>query len=317
MKLTSEPLPALAICLNTAWQKTLIFEHFEYGKVNRARLVKECGGGKGVNVARVFRQLGMPIKLAGFAGGIPGNNLKNELITSGATPLLVNTKGNTRCCFTVISEDNGIFTEMIEPSASISIDEKNAMLDLIIANINSCGSVIFSGTVPPGIEPDFSASVAKAAAKAKVPFILDAVKNIEPTLKEGVAILKINADELKLITGIHEIRTAGKHLLASYPKLQWLAVTDGPDPAFIFSRNQLWSISIPKLEHIVSAIGGGDCATAIVARRMAEGTDDMPMAFAEALACASASCLTDTPSLFSRETADMILKNTSITQLQF
>ena len=84
-----------------------------------------------------------------------------------------------------------------------------------------------------------------------------------------------------------------------------MAVTDGPAAARIHSRDRAWEISLPRLENIVSPIGAGDCATAMMAHALASGgaamLDDAPTmaeAFAHALACASASCLTDTPSVF-------------------
>ena len=60
MELHLEPKPVLAVCPNPAWQKTLCFEHYRAGEVNRASRVQENGGGKGVNLARVLQSLGFP-----------------------------------------------------------------------------------------------------------------------------------------------------------------------------------------------------------------------------------------------------------------
>ena len=64
MQLSMEPHPVLAVSLNSAWQKTLNFGKLTCGAVNRAQSCHEAGGGKGVNVARVFRQLGLPVAVA-------------------------------------------------------------------------------------------------------------------------------------------------------------------------------------------------------------------------------------------------------------
>ena len=336
MKLNPEPKPVLAVCLNPAWQKTLLFKKVNHGQVNRAYLVKQCGGGKGVNVVRVFRMLGLPIALAGFAGGDTGAKLKGEIIGSGAFPLIVETASATRCCTTVISEENGEVTELIEPSGSVSDAEQSSLLSMIKDHISEFGAVVCSGTVPPGVPPSFYASVAEATLQQGIPFVLDAVNNIEPTLMAGAGVttapspsgvpttadqwgtglilLKINASELRQIAGIDILPEAANALLARYSRLGALAVTDGAAPAWLFTRNGSSKITIPLLPHVVSAIGGGDCTAAILTRRLAEGLkgNELADAFAEALSCASASCLTDTPSLFEPSVAEEIRKKIEV-----
>lgn len=314
MKLNPEPKPVLALCLNPAWQKTLIFRKVNHGEVNRALEAKQCGGGKGVNVVRVFRMLGLPIALAGFAGGDTGAKLKEEITGSGAISLIVETAVATRCCTTVISQENSEVTELIEPSGAVSEAEQRSLLQIIQEQMSQFGAVVCSGTVPPGVTPDFYASVAEAASKAGIPLVLDAVNQIAPTLEAGVSLLKINASELRQIAKRESLAEAAATLLGDFSRLNALAVTDGADPAWLFTRHGTHKITIPRLPRIVSAIGGGDCTTAIVTRRLAEGVSPMelPDAFAEALACASASCLTDTPSLFDPKEAEKILGDITI-----
>lgn len=317
MKLTTEPKCVLAICLNPAWQKTLIFSHFTPGEVNRAREKRECGGGKGTNVVRVFRNLGLPICLAGFSGGENGRKLEGELRNSGAAVMLEQVAAETRCCITLISEDDAQVSELIEPAGAITEAESASLLKRICGSVSDFGAVVCSGSVPPGIAPSFSAEVAASCARAGVPFILDAVKDITPTLQNGVTLLKINASELRQITDRKDLKEAGRVLLESYPKLENLAVTDGPYPAWTFSRTATHRITLPPLPKIVSPIGGGDCATAVMTRRIAEepNTYNLTQSFAEACACSSASCLTDTPSLFRPQEAQEILARTKIEEM--
>lgn len=302
MQLNMEPRPVLAVCLNPAWQKTLIFSHLQPGEVNRARRVHECGGGKGVNVARVFRRLGLPVAVAAFAGGYPGQRLRGEFGEVGVEPIVVDVAATTRCCFTVISEDDGVVTELIEPSGPIAAREEEALQMLVNGQIRRFGAVALSGTVPPGISGEFYASVAREAAMHGVPVLLDAVKDIAATLQAGVTMLKINAAELRELGGADDVAESAQRLCRRFAALAWLAVTDGPRPAQLFSRSRSWRFTLPALPRVVSAIGGGDCTAAILCRRLAEkpdATDELMADFyAEALACASASCLTDTPSVF-------------------
>jgi tagatose 6-phosphate kinase len=302
MQLTVEPRPALALCLNPAWQKTLVFSQLRAGEVNRAQQVHECGGGKGVNVARVFRQLGLPVAVAAFTGGYAGQRLQGEFAALGVEPLLTAVAADTRCCFTVISEGDGVVTELIEPSGAITPQEAAALQGLITQQICRFGAVALSGSVPPGIGGDFYASVAREAARHGLPVLLDSVKDIAATLDVGVSILKINAAELCELADTAELEDSAQRLFQRHAALHWLAITDGPRPARLFSRRHSWRFTLPTLPRIVSAIGGGDCSAAILCRRLAEkpsaSDEQMVEFYAEALACASASCLTETPSRF-------------------
>ncbi len=320
MKVNLEPRPALAVSLNSAWQKTLSFNNLKLGDVNRAFESHETGGGKGTNVARVFRLMGWPVSVAAFVGGFPGESLRRDFEKTGVRPLLVDCRGVTRCVYTVINHTRREATELIEPSAPISEEELSKMRALLLEEVPRHGIVALCGSLPPGVTSSFYAEIAAMARRSSVPVVLDAAKDIGCVLEESVMLLKINAEELSQATdGEMDVVKAGKVLLTRYKGLPWLAVTDGGNPAHLMSKNGVWRFKTPCLEKIVSPIGGGDCATAIMARRLAEDplADDMsmPSYFAEALACASASCLTDTPSVFEPSAAQDILRQMAVERL--
>lgn len=314
-----EPRPVLAVSLNSAWQKTLSFSALQTGAVNRAVECHEAGGGKGVNVARVFRLLQLPVALAAFVGGHTGECLRKELRDTGVEDLTVTSQGVTRCCYTVIDREKGEATELIEPSALVSTEEYEALKTLLAAKLPRYGAMALCGSLPPGVPADTYAQLTALAREAGVPVILDAVKNVAPTLEIGVRLLKINAEELSQMSPAKTPTESARQLLERFPRLEWLAVTDGGHPARLFGHGRSWTLTLPRLEKIVSPIGGGDCATAIMTRRLAEGCTDglaVAQAFAEALACASASCLTDTPSVFEPGVAMRLLAQTVINEGQ-
>ncbi|MBP5638898.1 MAG: hypothetical protein J6X55_05445 [Victivallales bacterium] len=304
------PKPILAVSLNSAWQKTLSFKSLEVGGVNRAVECHEAGGGKGVNVARVLCRRKQPVALAAFIGGYTGDCLRNELRTTGVRELLVECRGVTRCCYTVIDSEHGNATELIEPSAEISSDETMSMMKLLEETMGEFSSAALCGSLPQGVPKDIYAKIVSMAQKNNVPVVLDAIVGIEAVLSVGVTLLKINHAELCQLAEGNDMATRADALLSRYPRLKWLAVTDGSEPAGFFSRNAAWSLKLPRLERIVSPIGGGDCATAIMTEFIAAGAladEAAANAFAHACACASASCLTNTPSVFDPAVADKLL----------
>jgi tagatose 6-phosphate kinase len=308
MELRLEKNPILAVCPNPAWQRTLIFDKLQAGGVNRAESVSQCGGGKGVNVARVLRKLGFPVTVAAFVGGDTGKSLTEELKRNGAGDLTLFCQAATRCCYTVVDKENGQATELIEPSPTIQANEVAELLELLSGKITRFSAICLTGSTPAGIGPEFYAQIAAMAGTAAIPVLLDACRDIRPTLDTGaIRILKINAAETREFSGEEELPVAAAKILSSFP-VPWLAVTDGPGAAWLFSSRQTWRFTIPALPAIVSPIGAGDCAAAILTRHLAENQalEEMPAFFAEALACASASCLTAYPALFDPVEAEKI-----------
>lgn len=301
MRLNMEPRPVLAICLNPAWQKILTFRLVRHGEVNRAAALRECGGGKGVNVVRALRHLGLPAAAAVFHGGDGGRRLLAELTASGVETLAVATVAQTRTCVTLISQENHEVTELIEPSAPIAPVEVAALRGLLDRELVRFGAVTLSGTVPPGVDGHFYAGVAAQARSLGIPVVLDAVNDIHAALHAGVTVLKINAAELHAIAPSCDLQASAESVLKDFSGVAAVAVTDGAEPAWLITRKKTWRLTIPELPGpLVSAIGGGDCTTAVLARRLAEHHDEelLPDIFREALACASASCLTEIPSVF-------------------
>src|SRR5438309_1953129 len=73
----------LVVCPNLALDRVLEVANFESGKVQRSRSVLVQPGGKGSNVARVFRQLGGDVVLVGFVGRENGSSIVKALRRSG------------------------------------------------------------------------------------------------------------------------------------------------------------------------------------------------------------------------------------------
>jgi fructose-1-phosphate kinase PfkB-like protein len=89
-------------------------------------------------------------------------------------------------------------------------------------------------------------------------------------------------------------------------------VTAGARDAWLFSRGGTWRFSLPPLEGLLNPIGAGDCCSAVLLSRILDRVAVAPAppesprvpsevvveAFAEALACASASCLGELPGAY-------------------
>ena len=302
----------LAVCLNPAWQKTLVFPHVTAGAVNRAEEMRECGGGKGVNLARALVLRGDAVAVALFAGGTTGAALLEELARTGVDTLAVSTSVATRVCTSVVDRKQSQVTELIEPSGRITDSELARMRTLLADEAPRAAGVAICGTCPPGVPDTLYIAVAESAQNAGIPVLLDGYRNVSGILEgPGVDILKINADELRALSGCDDLQNAAEHCLKHF-RISWLAITDGKHPAWLFGADSAWHIPQPDLR-VVNAIGAGDCCSGVFLRAFLEcaavaSDAAVADAFARALACANATCLTNIPASFRKDDLNRLEK---------
>ena len=179
----------LAIGLNPALQKTLVFDHWERGQVNRAQQNLVSVGGKGQQFSRAASHLnpGM-VSLAQFLGGENGERIGRMLEQASVNQITVATGGETRCCLTVIDRGSREATELIEPSAAIRPEEADQLLShtLEVLQRGDVTGLALCGTYPPGIDELFYIRLAQAKGNAML--LLDSYRNIEPFWQQGKSI---------------------------------------------------------------------------------------------------------------------------------
>jgi tagatose 6-phosphate kinase len=302
--------PILSVCLNPAWQKTLLFDTFVPGAVNRAGEVHETGGGKGVNLARGLRCIGEPVTVALFVGGDTGQHLLAELEKHHIRPLVVHVPEATRVCTTVVDRSSRTTTELIEPSGIVPQGCVADMAERIRASLPSVAAVALCGTYPPGVPPSLYADIAAHARAAGLPVLLDGVRGVDETLQSGVDVLKINRTELSELTGARDPQRALQRCFERF-HLSWLLVTDGAHTAYLAGAAAACRIfELPPVTPLCNAIGAGDCASGVLLAELTRAAsaaktavsalppETVAQACVKALAAASASCMTDLPALF-------------------
>lgn len=305
----------LAVGLNPALQKTLVFDRWERGQVNRAREILWSVGGKGQQFARAASHLipGM-VTVAQFLGGENGQRLGRMIERAGVNQITVAVAGETRSCITVIDTAAGDATEIVEPSAPILPGEVEQLLSRTLQTLarGEISGLALCGTCPPGVDEEFYVTLARSKGKAFL--LLDSYREIAATLATGqVDILKINAHELRSIAdwsrGCHRpvaaepVESISEMALGVFAahRLRWLAVTAGPNTAWLFESPCVGSVPcqpctwlfyefrLPAVEGVVNPIGAGDTTGAIFLAQLSAGAP-AHTAFAWGLAAGSASC---------------------------
>jgi len=307
--------------LNPAYQCTLKFKHFQFGEVNRAEEAINFVGGKGQNYTVACEQLKKSdnVTLVQFTGGSTGDYIKNFFDSQNIQHISIETKGKTRNCTTLLDKNTGVMTELIEPSAEISSEEKKAfetsVLEMFNDPQNNIELISLCGSLPKGLDGSTYEFIVKNSPENTFVF-LDVAKSADCMKTGKVDAIKINFEEAynlcpkDLIQDKKDIHSIGKVLMSLYP-VKVVAVTDGPNKAYMFARQErntstpykTYQYTIPNiLDYLedntkndnanlrINPLGAGDTCSGVFTMKYVE-LKDFVQAYRFGLAAASASCL--------------------------
>lgn len=185
----------LCVCLSPSIQRTLVFDQFAAGQVNRTKNFIQNAGGKAINTARVIEQLAPEsavciFPLAKQNAGEFLSLLKKDGINSKTVPVPL----RARTCWTVLSA-HGKTTEIIaeEPVSSdgqLFEKREKQLLKLIKKEASDGDALVLSGSAPQCWNQDIYSKIAEKASAAGLAILLDF---------KGPALLRC-LDELKNCT---------------------------------------------------------------------------------------------------------------------
>ena len=119
---------ALIVNLNLAVDKTLLVPSFEKGNIYRVADTITLPGGKGVNVARALRVLGLEAPVAGFASGHNGRWIAEALKKEGFTVFVErHGGGESRVCYTIV-DSKGRSTDINEEGPDVPAASQDRFL---------------------------------------------------------------------------------------------------------------------------------------------------------------------------------------------
>ncbi|MBR5420602.1 MAG: hexose kinase [Lachnospiraceae bacterium] len=267
----------LCVSLNPAVDRMLhLGAELKPGAVNRISEQRDYAGGKGVNVARVLKELDADPTLTGFAGGDGGELIARTLSSEGIGSALVRTEAPTRCNQNFISPD-GTVTELLAPGPKITERERERFLEEFSDILPKSRLLLLSGSLPPGIPAGFYAQLIREARAAGVPAFLDSSGE---ALREGVAarpfLIKPNRAELEALCGeacpSRDAALYGAELLKERYALPCVALSLGAEGLLYLFENERLFAAAPELD-AVSTVGCGDAALASLAHSYLAGLD--------------------------------------------
>jgi 1-phosphofructokinase family hexose kinase len=254
----------VTVTVNAAMDRTLLVPNFQIGHRHRASMALASAGGKGINVARALKRLGVPVVATGLAGGRTGTGIVEELTDEGILNDFVRIRDESRTSVAVLDPISNAYTEINEWGPQVGEDEVQMLRDKLSYLTQGAEFVVFAGSLPRGVEAGFYADMIREANRREVHTALDTSgEPLQLGVQAGPYLVSPNMREAEGLVG-HEFTdegdiTAGLDEIAGRGARNVVITVEGGCYALLREhRNELRArATAPHLEP-VSVVGSGD-----------------------------------------------------------
>ncbi len=163
----------VTVTLNAAIDRTLTVPNAQLGHRHRASQGVTLAGGKGINVARALKRLDVPVVATGLAGGRTGTRIVEELTAEAILNDFVRIVDEARTSTAVVDPTTGTYTEINEWGPHVSDAELGMLLDKLRYLSRGADAVVFSGSLPRGVEEAFYGDAIRELNRRGIQTVLD------------------------------------------------------------------------------------------------------------------------------------------------
>lgn len=253
---------AATLTINPALDTSTSVDHVVIDRKLRCGPPSHDPGGGGINVARVLRTLGSEAVAVYPAGGPLGEVLTGLLQAEGLNQLPVPIAGWTRENFTVREVASNQQYQFTMPGPTLSSDELDRCLNALAPLDHPPDYVVLSGSLAPGVPPDFYARIIERGTSAGYRCVVDTSgEALRLAVEAGAWVIKPNLPELEALVG-HELHTeaeqdgAAREVL-SFGPVQAVMASLGAGGAVLATREGVYRFRAPTVR-IQSRVGAGD-----------------------------------------------------------
>lgn len=163
----------VTVTLNAAFARTITVPNFQRGQRHRASAALTLAGGKGINVARALKTLGVPVVATGLAGGQAGTRIIERLTGEAILNDFVRIEGESRTSTAVVDPTSNTYTEINEWGPAVSEDELEILLEKLTYLSQGAQLVVFAGSLPRDVGDVFYAEAVRELSRRHIPSVLD------------------------------------------------------------------------------------------------------------------------------------------------
>lgn len=262
------------VTLNPAIDQTVFVDDLRVGSVNRGTASAVHAGGKGVNVAAVLADYGLPVTATGLLGGDNPTLFEELFARKGIRDEFIRIPGATRTAIKLVDRKAGQITEINLPGLTPDPTALDHLRDRLETLSATCRWIVLAGNLPPGVPVDWYATTIRRLRAHGCRVALDTSHAaLAAGVRAGPTLIKPNLEELSHLTGtalveLPAIAAAGRALLAH--GIELVVVSLGVRGALLIDR-QHTLLATPPAVNVVSTVGAGDALLAgLIAGQVAQ-----------------------------------------------
>ena len=305
------------VSLNPAVDREMTVDTISFDTVLRALDWQVDCGGKGFNVARMLKSLGISSMALGFAAGKSGEMLADKLKALGIETDFIWVEGETRTNVSIVSAENGQYVKVNEPGPTITETDLGLLAKKIGERVEAGDWWVLAGSLPPGVPPTYYSELITIIQSAGAKVFLD---TSDEALRQNCAakplLVKPNDEEAHELTGLpvgtkEEIAAVGRAISAMGPAN--VIISLGKKGAVLVNDGQAWLAASPQII-AANPIGAGDSMVAGVVWGLSQG-DSMQDALCKGIACGAATAGQKGTSVGSSEQVNQLLAEVQLQEV--
>jgi len=241
----------------------------------RCQATRYDPGGGGINVARVAHVLGASVTAVFTVGGSTGAVVASLVGAEGVSCRQIHIAAATRESFTVNENSSSRQYRFVLPGPRLSFAERSLCLDRLRAEAESADYVVASGSLPPGVPPDYYQRVADICREVDARLVLDTSGGGLQHISSGVYLLKASVRELgervgRLLVSESE-QLAAAHSLVENGCAQVVLVSLGSQGALLVTKLSSQRFSAISVPGGGSGVGAGDAMVGAITAGLSRG----------------------------------------------
>jgi 1-phosphofructokinase family hexose kinase len=311
----------VTVTLNAALDRTLTVPNFQRGQRHRATQGLMLAGGKGINIARALKLLGVPVVATGLVGGRTGTRIVDELTGEAILNDFVRIEGESRTSTAVVDPTAPTYTEINEWGPAVRPDELEMLLGKLAYLAQSADAVVFAGTLPRDVDEGFYGEAIRELNRRGVRTVLDSEGQplrlgvqaepllVSPNQREAEGLVGQEfSDDDDFLLGLDSIAERGARNVLITQEAGCFALLREE------RASRRYRARAPEVEP-VSAVGSGDV---LLAAFLAAWLDEKPAeeALRTAVATGTASTLEVGAGRFDEREAGRLLTAVEVTELE-
>jgi 6-phosphofructokinase 2 len=258
--------PIVTLTVNPAVDESSSVDYVVSGSKLRCSAPRYEPGGGGLNVARVIGRLGGEA-IALYTAGGPSGRLLGDLLDAERVPRFeVSISEWTRRNLNVREDATGRQFRFVFPGPTLKEEEWLRCLDSVRRLSPAPEFIVASGSLSPGVPPDFYARVAGIAREAGARFVLDSSgEPLRLALESGVFLFKPSLREFQQLVGAEarddvELIEAARSLIRA-GRCTMVVVSLGERGALWVTASEQERVPAPAVP-VASVVGAGDALLA-------------------------------------------------------